>query len=89
MNQYKTLFETIKERWIKAGYTMPDIVFWNVNSRTNTIPVTSNEAGVILVSGFSVNSVKMILSGEINPWNALKSVLDSERYNVIEKALNG
>lgn len=89
MNQYKTLFETIKERWIKAGYTMPDIVFWNVNSRTNTIPVTSNEAGVILVSGFSVNSVKMILSGEINPWNALKSVLDSERYNVIEKDLNG
>ena len=87
MNQYKTLFETIKERWIKAGYTMPDIVFWNVNSRTNTIPVTSNEAGVILVSGFSVNCVKMILSGEINPWNALKSVLDSERYDIIEKTL--
>jgi len=87
MDKYKSLFETIKQRWTDAGYTMPNIVFWNVNSRTQTIPVTSNEAGVILVSGFSVNNVKMILSGETDPWTALKSVLDSERYQVIGNAL--
>jgi hypothetical protein len=88
MEQYKTLFQTIKDRWTAAGYTMPEIVFWNVNSRTQTIPVTSNEAGVILVSGFSVNNVNMILSGKIDPWTALKSVLDSERYNAVEKILS-
>jgi hypothetical protein len=88
MEQYKTLFQTIKDKWTAAGYTMPEIVFWNVNSRTQTIPVTSNEAGVILVSGFSVNNVNMILSGEIDPWSALKSVLDSERYDAVEKALS-
>ena len=88
MEQYKTLFQIIKDRWTAAGYTMPEIVFWNVNSRTQTIPVTSNEAGVILVSGFSVNNVNMILSGEIDPWSALKSVLDSERYDAVEKALS-
>ena len=88
MEQYKTLFQTIKDRWTAAGYAMPEIVFWNVNSRTQTIPVTYNEAGVILVSGFSVNNVNMILSGEIDPWSALKSVLDSERYNAVEKALS-
>lgn len=87
MRQYKTLFDTIKERWANAGYQMPNIVFWNVNSRTNTIPVTSNEVGVTLVSGFSVNNVKMILSGNIDPWSALKSVLDSDRYLPVEKAL--
>jgi len=87
MQQYQTLFETIKQRWDAAGYKMPDIVFWNVNSRTQTIPVSSNEAGVILVSGFSVNNVKMILSGEIDPWSALKKVLDSPRYDAIENAL--
>ena len=87
MKKYQTLFQTIKLRWLSAGYKMPEIVFWNVNSRTNTIPVSSNECGVILVSGFSVNNVKMILSGEINPWLALKSVLDSERYDAIEEAL--
>lgn len=88
MEQYKTLFQVIKDKWTAAGYTMPEIVFWNVNSRTQTIPVTYNEAGVILVSGFSVNNVNMILSGEIDPWTALKSVLDSERYDAVEKVLS-
>lgn len=89
MAKYKTLFESIKQRWDDAGYTLPQIVFWNVNSRTQTIPVSSNEAGVILVSGFSVNNVKMVLSGDMNPWTALKSVLDSKRYAVVGDVLNG
>lgn len=88
MKMYQTLFETIKTKWINAGYQMPEIVFWNVNSRTQTIPVQSNEVGVKLVAGFSVNNVKMILSGEIDPWKALKSVLDTERYAAIEEALS-
>ena len=87
MSAYNTLFETIKGRWTAAGYTMPGIVFWNVNSRTNTIPVSSNECGVTLVSGFSPNIVKMIISGEIDPWNSLKAVLDSPRYDAIAEAL--
>ena len=66
---------------------MPEIVFWNVNSRTNTIPVMANEVGVNLVSGFSVNNIKMVLAGETNAWDALKSVLDSERYAPVEEAL--
>ena len=87
MAQYQTLFESIKTKWSKYGYTMPNIVFWNVNSRTNTIPVTANECGVTLVSGYSVNNVKMVLSGDVNPWTALKSVLESDRYNAIDTAL--
>lgn len=87
MAKYQTLFESIKEKWSYYGYTMPNIVFWNVNSRTNTIPVTANECGVTLVSGYSVNNVKMILSGDVNPWTALKSVLESDRYNAIDTAL--
>lgn len=87
MAQYKTLFEEIKVRWDAAGYTMPEVVFWNVNSRTNTIPVQANEAGVNLVSGFSVNNVRMILAGKANPWDALKSVLDTDRYAIIGEIL--
>lgn len=89
MARYQTLFETIKERWDTAGYKMPQIVFWNVNSRTNTIPVTANEVGVTLVSGYSVNNIKMILVNKADAWEALKSVLDSERYDVVETAING
>ena len=87
MAKYKTLFQTIRERWSQAGYTMPEIVFWNVNSRTDTIQGKANEAGVKLVSGFSVNNVKLILSGECDPKAALLDVLNSERYQAIEDAL--
>ena len=88
MARYQTLFETIKEKWSRHGYTMPGIIFWNVNSRTNTIPVTANECGVTLVSGYSPNIVKMIISGEINPWELLKSILNSDRYKAIEEILS-
>lgn len=87
MSAYQILFEKIKERWARAGYLMPKLVFWNVNSRTNTIPLTENEAGVTLVSGFSVNNIKMVISGQMDPWLALKEVLDSPRYDIIEKTL--
>ena len=88
MSRYRTLFETIKNKWIHAGYTMPGIIFWNVNSRTQTIPVQANECGVTLVSGYSPNIVKMIISGEINPWESLKSILNSDRYKAIEEILS-
>ena len=44
------------------------VVFWNVNSRTNVIPVRENELGVGLVSGFSVNVCSMVLSNELDPF---------------------
>ena len=87
ISKYESLFETIRRKWTDAGYAMPEIVFWNVNSSTNTIPVMANEVGVNLVAGFSVNNIKMILAGECDAWSALKSVLDSERYAPVEEAL--
>lgn len=86
--EYATLFDTISERFRMHGYKMPKLVFWNVASRTNTIHVRENDLGVILVSGFSVNIVNMVLSGETDPWLALKDVLDNERYNQISDRLN-
>ena len=83
-----TLFDNITREYRIAGYKMPKLVFWNVNSRTNTIPVTENENGVALVSGFSVNIVRMVMSGKTDPWEVLKETLDSERYSLIDKALS-
>ena len=33
-----------------------------------------------LVSGFSQNTIKMLLSEKNSPWDILKDTLDSERY---------
>lgn len=54
----KALFDTIKEKFARAGYKVPRLVFWNVNSRTGTVPVKNNELGVALVSGFPLTSVR-------------------------------
>ena len=83
-----TLFDTIKNRFARYGYRMPKLVFWNVNSRTNVIPVRENELGVALVSGFSVNVCNMVLSNELNPYACLKKVLDGERYQKVADCLN-
>lgn len=82
-----TLFETIRKRFAGYGYHMPKLVFWNVNSRTNVIPVRENELGVGLVSGFSVNVCRMVLSNELDPYVCLKKTLNGERYRKVEACL--
>lgn len=83
------LFKVIAKKYADAGYLIPRMIFWNVNSRTGTIPVKENELGVALVSGFSVNVVKMVMSGKTEPFECLLETLNSERYVPIEEALKG
>ena len=82
------LFKEIESRYIEAGYKLPRLVFWNVNSRTNTIPVRENDLGVALVSGFSVNTMNMVMNGELDPYKCLIKELNKERYAPIEIALD-
>ena len=39
---------------------MPTIIFWNVDDRNNIFPATLDEK-VILISGYSQNSIKALL----------------------------
>ena len=84
------LFNTINKKYKRAGYNMPTLVFWNVNNRSGAIPVKEhNKFPAILVSGFSVNTLKMVLSGKTNPWDALVDILMVPRYDVIEEKAFG
>ena len=82
-----TLFGAIAKKYAAHGYKLPRLVFWNLNSRTGTIPVKENDLGVALVSGFSVNIVNMVMSGKLDPFECLLDVLNTERYAPIECAL--
>lgn len=79
------LFEEFAKRFADKGYTLPKLVFWNVNSRTNVIPLTQNEMGVILISGFSKNLMSMVMSDELDLHKALVRQLESDRYDVVDK----
>lgn len=77
------LFEQIKQTYSSMGYALPKLIFWNVNSRTKTIPLIENELGVILVSGFSQNVLKMVMSNKYDPYQVLIEMLDRPRYDQI------
>lgn len=80
----QTLFDDIKERFNRVGYDLPKLIFWNVNSRTHTIPLIENELGVTLVSGFSQNVLKMVMSNKYNPYDVLIETITSERYDLVK-----
>ena len=84
----KTLFREIEQKWNAAGYKMPRCVFWNICSRTGTLPVNQHETfPVALVSGFSPAICKMVLSGELDPYKCLVKQLNTERYQLVEEAV--
>lgn len=80
----KALLESISSEFQVHGYKMPRLIFWNICSRTNTIPLQENEAGVALVSGFNPAVYNMVLSDELDPYKCLLEQINSERYNAIE-----
>ena len=81
------LFTRIAEKWTNAGYKLPRLVFWNVNSRTNTIPVQTNPNGVALVSGFSPAIAKMVFSAKLDPYEVLLDAINVPRYQPVEDAI--
>lgn len=83
----KKLFDEFADRYAEHGYKLPRLVFWNICSRTGTIPVRENDLGVALVSGFSPAIVKMVLSNSTNPFECLLEQINSERYKPVEDAI--
>jgi hypothetical protein len=80
-----TAQEMIKKMYEDAGYRMPSIVYWNIQSRGNNIPVSFNETGAALVSGFSPAILKSILKGEIvSPSQVMDETILTTRYELIQ-----
>lgn len=83
----QTLFDAIAAKYAQHGYKLPRLVFWNICSRTGTIPVKENDLGVALVSGFSPAIVKMVLSNSTDPFECLLEQINAPRYDAVEKAI--
>lgn len=78
--QDETVFETMRKRFARCGYRLPDVIFWNVASRQQNIPVSRAETGAALVSGASPAIFDMVIGGEITPENVMNRIIESERY---------
>lgn len=74
--------QMIKAQYKQAGYDLPVIVYWNLNSHDN-VPVKAGKPGTVLVSGFSPSLVKSILSNieEVTPRGIMMKTLMNPRYD--------
>lgn len=78
--------QSIRRQYKQAGYSVPNIVFWNLNSYDN-VPAKFNSSGVALVSGFSPTIMKAVLSAnleEFTPRNIMLKTIMNDRYSLPE-----
>ncbi len=62
----KSAFQRAKFLFESKGYTLPNIVFWNVNGLTGSVPVQTHDSGSILISGFSASLLKDLIEHGFN-----------------------
>jgi len=86
-NASMTNFEYARQLYRFHGYSLPRIVFWNVQSRNEQQPVRMNEQGAALVSGCSPRIFSQVMSGETDPYTNMLSVINTERYVPIRAAV--
>lgn len=76
-----TMMEAEKKKWVRYGYKLPSVIFWNVNAAfKNNIPAIGE--GFSYVSGFSPVMIETILSGK-DGIDLMLEKLNSERYKMI------
>jgi len=81
-SQYQTAYQNIQQQYIKAGYVMPQIVFWNLRSTATSFPVLKDTPGVAMVCGFSAEVLKVFLEeGEMTPYSMMMKAV--EKYSVV------
>jgi hypothetical protein len=56
--------QMIERKYAEAGYTVPKVVFWNLNAGDN-VPVKSDKSGAALVSGFSPAIMASLLGADV------------------------
>lgn len=81
----ESMFFMVRRMYHKASYELPKIVFWSVRNATG-VPVTFDQFGTALVSGYSPSIMKSIISAEeLTPYNVMISTIMNERYNYKER----
>ena len=80
-----SFYDDMRARFEQAGYEIPNVVFWNVNSRNDVFHADANRTGVQLCSGQSASTFKQLLSCiGYTPVEMMMKVIGSERYSAIK-----
>lgn len=83
-NREWTFYDKMKNKFRKHGYEIPNIVFWNVNSRHDVFHADASRKGVQLCSGQSVTVFKQLINCiGLTPVEMMEKVINSDRYSCI------
>ena len=83
-NKNWTFYKKMKVMYQVAGYEIPEIVFWNVNSMSNVFQSAAKYEGVKLASGQSASVFKSILNTKtLTAYDFMVEVLSGERYEMV------
>ena len=74
----------IEAMYEEAGYTKPNIIYWNLNAKGGNFPVEFDKNGTALVSGFSPSILKSFLGGKnMTPESIMMDTVNDDRYSVV------
>lgn len=80
-----TFHQSMKEKFARAGYEMPTIVYWNVDQRSPALQAKANDKGVLLASGASTSVFKSIINNMgTTPLEFMLEVLNDPQYDMVE-----
>jgi hypothetical protein len=84
-----TAQEMVRQMFQDAGYEIPNIIYWNIQSRGENVPVRFDEQGTALISGFSPSIMTSLLGGaEMTPVSIMMETIGKERYSLIKYETN-
>lgn len=78
--------DELRQMYERARYSMPQVIYWNVESRDNHFQTRSNVPGTMLASGSSpavFEAVMEMKDLEITPYMAMLEVLNGSRYETV------
>lgn len=80
----KLFHDHLVDMYEKEGYVLPNIIFWNVNSRHDVFHADANRPGVQLVSGCSPSVFTQVMRIiDMTPYESMLYILNDDRYSVI------
>jgi len=85
---YTTNHVVIKEKFESIGYRLPEIIYWNLMATSSDFPVTVNDFGVAMVSGFNTSILKVFMEQDdfmmlMDPFSIVRKAIDIDRYRKI------
>lgn len=77
----RSVLEEARLRWEAAGYTMPHLIFWNVDARQDNFPM-KDEDGITFVSGCSPVIFNALMTGKSGQ-DIMYEMLNTGRYSSV------